>query len=170
MLQLQSAWEQLLQTFGIEQAKAQTVFMALADAYASPGRVYHTLDHIQAMLAWIERLRSLASDLPAIQLAAWFHDSIYDPHAADNEERSAMYAQSVLSSIAIPSATIQAASQMILSTKTHWTEANNRDCQILLDADLAILGAPVWQYNTYRQAIRKEYGWVPETAYKEGVS
>jgi predicted metal-dependent HD superfamily phosphohydrolase len=90
MLQLQSAWEQLLQTFGIEQAKAQTVFMALADAYASPGRVYHTLDHIQAMLAWIERLRSLASDLPAIQLAAWFHDSIYDPHAADNEERSAM--------------------------------------------------------------------------------
>jgi predicted metal-dependent HD superfamily phosphohydrolase len=47
---------------------------------------------------------------------------------------TAMYAQSVLSSITIPSATIQAASQMILSTKTHWTEANNRDCQILLDA------------------------------------
>src|SRR5215510_5718554 len=97
MLQLQHAWEQLLQPFGIEQARAQTAFTALVHAYGSPDRLYHTLDHIQAMLECIDMLRNYATDLPAIQLAAWFHDSIYDPHAADNEERSAHYAQNVLS-------------------------------------------------------------------------
>jgi len=168
MLQLQRSWEQLLQTFGIEQVKAQITFTTLADAYSSPGRIYHTLDHIQEVLEWIDRLCNYATDLPAIQLAAWFHDSIYDPHATDNEERSALYAQSFLSSLAIPSETIQAASQMILSTKTHRTEESQRDCQILLDADLAVLGAPVERYDTYAQAIRQEYDWVPETSYRAG--
>lgn len=168
MLQLQRSWEQLLQTFGIEQVKAQATFTTLAGAYSSPGRIYHTLDHIQEVLEWIDRLRPYATDLPAIQLAAWFHDSIYDPHATDNEERSALYVQSFLSSLAVPSETIQAASQMILSTKTHWTEESQRDCQILLDADLAILGAPVERYDTYAQAIRQEYDWVPETSYRVG--
>lgn len=168
MLQLQRSWEQLLQTFGIEQVKAQTTFAALADAYSSPGRVYHTLDHIQAVLEWIEMLRTHATDLRAIQLAAWFHDSVYDPHAADNEERSALYAQSSLSSLAVPSETIQAASQMILSTKTHWTEESKKDCYILLDADLAILGASVERYDAYAQAIRQEYDWVSEAPYRIG--
>jgi len=168
MHQFQHAWEQVLQTLGIEQVKAQTTFTALAEAYNSPGRVYHTLDHIQDVLEWIEKLRNRAADLPTIQLAAWFHDSIYDPHAADNEERSAVYAQSLLSSLALPSETVQAVSQMILSTKTHWTEASKRDCQILLDADLAILGASVLRYDTYAQAIRQEYSWVPEISYRTG--
>src|SRR5215469_3153714 len=118
MLHLQRSWQQLLQTFGIEHVKAQTTFTALADAYSSPGRVYHTLDHIQAVLAWIDMLRTHATDLRALQLAAWFHDSIYDTHATDNEERSALYAQRSLSSFAVPSETIHAVSEMILSTKT----------------------------------------------------
>jgi predicted metal-dependent HD superfamily phosphohydrolase len=166
MLQLQHEWEQLLHTFGIEQTKAQTVFTALSHAYSSPGRVYHTLDHIQAMLEWINRLHSHATDLPAIQFAAWFHDSIYNPHAPDNEERSAIYAQSVLSSLALPSETIQTVSRMILSTKTHWAEDPPKDCQILLDADLAILGAPVLYYDAYAQAIRQEYNWIPDISYR----
>lgn len=57
---------------------------------------------------------------------------------------------------------------MILRTKTHWTEESQRDCQILLDADLAILGAPVERYDTYAQAIRQEYDWVPEASYRAG--
>lgn len=168
MLQLQHSWEQLLQTFGIERVKAQTTFTTLADAYSGPGRVYHTLEHIQDVLVCIDGLRTYATDLPAIQLAAWFHDSIYDPYATDNEERSALYAQSLLSSFAIPSATLQAATQMILSTQTHWTEESQRDCQILLDADLAILGAPVERYDAYARAIRLEYARVPEASYRTG--
>ena len=168
MHRIQREWEKLLETFGIEQEKAETTFTALVHVYSSPGRVYHTLEHIQEMLTWIERLRDNALDLPTLQLACWFHDSVYDPSAGDNEEQSAIYAQRVLSDFALPSTTIAAVSQMILSTKTHWTEESNTDCHILLDADLAILGAPALDYDSYAKAIRQEYSWVAEASYKTG--
>ena len=78
MHHLQHEWEKLLEMFGIEQAKAETTFTVLVHMYSSPGRVYHTLEHIQAMLTWIESLRNDVTDLPTLQLACWFHDSIYD--------------------------------------------------------------------------------------------
>jgi predicted metal-dependent HD superfamily phosphohydrolase len=165
---LQNSWEQLLQGFSVEQARTQAIFTSLIDLYRSPGRVYHTLDHIQNVLQWVEILRDYANDLPVIQLAAWFHDSIYDPRATDNEERSAAYAQSSLSNSGIAAETLQTVSQMILSTKTHRAEESTIDCQILLDADLAILGASVPLYDIYAQAIRQEYSWVPEVSYKNG--
>lgn len=168
MSQLQRSWEQLLQVFGVEQVKAQTLFTALAAAYNSPGRVYHTLDHIQTVLEWVETQRSQCRDYPTVQLAAWFHDSVYDTRASDNEEQSASYMHNALASSIIPAQTLQAASQMILSTKTHQAEANKTDCHILLDADLAILGASVQNYHIYAQAIRKEYNWVPEGSYRTG--
>ncbi|HTK08820.1 MAG TPA: hypothetical protein VL485_16740 [Ktedonobacteraceae bacterium] len=168
MHHLQHSWEQLLQTFGVEQGKAQAPFTGLVNAYSSPDRVYHTLEHVQTVLEWIARLRGLATDLPALQLAAWFHDVVYDPRATDNEEQSALYAQSVLSGLAVPERTVQAVARMILSTKTHWIEESERDCQILLDADLAILGATVQDYDRYARAIRQEYAWVPEAAYRTG--
>ncbi len=168
MHHLQHQWEKLLEMFGIEQAKAGTTFTAIVHMYSSPGRVYHTLEHIQAMLTWIDRLRDNALDLPTLQLACWFHDSVYDSSARDNEEQSATYAQRVLSDFALPPTTIAAVSQMILSTKTHQTEESNTDCHILLDADLAILGAPALDYDSYAQAIRQEYSWVAEAAYKTG--
>ena len=48
------------------------------------------------------------------------------------------------------------------------TEESNTDCHILLDADLAILGAPALDYDSYAQAIRQEYRWVPEASYRTG--
>jgi predicted metal-dependent HD superfamily phosphohydrolase len=166
ILQFQDAWEQLLQTWGVERAQAQNAFAGLVAAYSSPGRVYHTLEHIQDMLQWIERLRDYANNLAVLQFSTWFHDSVYDPHATDNEERSVVYAQSMLSDLGLPPETIQIVAQMILSTKTHSAAKNDVDCQILLDADLAILGAPVARYETYAQAIRREYSWVAEDAYR----
>jgi predicted metal-dependent HD superfamily phosphohydrolase len=159
-------WEKLLQTWGIEQTEAQTAFAGLVAAYSSPGRVYHTLEHIQAMLQWIESLRDQAHDLAALQLSVWFHDSVYDPHAADNEEQSAAYAQSTLSHLGLPPSIIQIVARMILSTKTHQAGNDDVDYQILLDADLAILGAPSAEYENYARAIRKEYSWVAEAAYR----
>ena len=55
---------------------------------------------------------------------------------------------------------------MILSTKTHQTAKDEIDGQILLDVDLAILGAPSARYETYARAIRQEYSWVTEASYR----
>ncbi|MGZ7283798.1 HD domain-containing protein, partial [Streptococcus pyogenes] len=43
-----------------------------------------------------------------------------------------------------------------------------RDTQVLLDADLAILGASEERYKRYAADIRKEYAWVPEADYRKG--
>jgi predicted metal-dependent HD superfamily phosphohydrolase len=66
----------------------------------------------------------------------------------------------------VPQEITRAVSQMILSTKTHSADAEESDCHILLDADLAILGAPLEAYSRYAQAIRQEYGWVKEETYR----
>jgi predicted metal-dependent HD superfamily phosphohydrolase len=44
----------------------------------------------------------------------------------------------------------------------------DRETAILLDADLAILGAAPERYARYAGAIRQEYAWVPEAEYRVG--
>lgn len=87
MQDLQDEWQTVCQAVGVDPTRAQELFRELEQAYRGPGRFYHTLDHIQAMLGCIERLRDYASDLSALRLAAWFHDCVYDPRASDNEEQ-----------------------------------------------------------------------------------
>lgn len=165
ILDLQNEWEQLLHTLGVDQVQSRPVFTELIRVYQSPGRVYHTLEHIQAMLTWIERWRVYARNLPAIQLATWFHDCVYDSHASDNEEQSALYAEKALSGFVLPGEIIEMVSRLILATKTHEVAETWVDGQLLLDADLAILGAPTLTYNIYASAIRQEYSWLPEASY-----
>ncbi len=58
--------------------------------------------------------------------------------------------------------------RLILNTKYHQAAADDFDCQVLLDADLAILAADPIQYQEYAKVIRQEYAWVPEVEYITG--
>ena len=42
------------------------------------------------------------------------------------------------------------------------------DLGLFLDADLSILGAKGETYLAYSEAIRREYSWVPDDAYRAG--
>ena len=170
---LKSTWESLLQPFQVSPRFSQKVFLELVRAYSSVGRFYHTLEHIQLVLKVIEEIRrqSLPQALriinfPAIQLAAWFHDVIYDSKSKDNEEKSAEYAAARLTSLEIPNNTVQSVQNLILHTKNHQAPPADIDSQILLDADLAILGASELEYKTYAQGIRQEYAWVADELYR----
>jgi predicted metal-dependent HD superfamily phosphohydrolase len=170
---LKSNWNSLLQPFEVDSRVMQKVFLDLVTAYSSAGRFYHTLEHIQQMLDTIEQMRKpspiqapLAIDFPTIQLAAWFHDVIYDPRAKDNEEKSAEYAASALNQLQVPITTIDRIKALILNTKTHQAAPTDLDSQVLLDSDLAILGASELEYRVYAQAIRQEYAWVPDPVYR----
>jgi predicted metal-dependent HD superfamily phosphohydrolase len=44
----------------------------------------------------------------------------------------------------------------------------DRDTAALLDADLAILGAPEERYRRYAADVRKEYAFVPDAEYRKG--
>lgn len=172
---LTSYWEKLLDTFQVEPTDSQEVFLDLVTAYSSVGRYYHTLEHIQQVLETIESIRTTnptprweVAHFPDIELAGWFHDAIYDPQANDNEEKSAEYAIAALNKLGIPNSTVKRVEQLILNTKTHQALTDDIDSQIILDSDLAILGAPEWQYKAYARSIRQEYSWIAEEAYRAG--
>ena len=55
---------------------------------------------------------------------------------------------------------------MILATKFHQLPDNNLTSKILLDSDLSILAESNLTYTEYSLAIRAEYSWVSEAAYR----
>lgn len=58
-------------------------------------------------------------------------------------------------------------SELILLTQRHQVDSNDIDIdgQILLDADLGILGSDWSKYRLYAQNIRREYSWVSDDNY-----
>lgn len=167
-LSLELSWQNLLQNFGVDSAIARKTFLDIANLYSSPNRFYHNLDHVSQVLQVIELLRSLALEPDTIAFAAWFHDVIYDAKSNDNEEKSAEYAASLLNYFKLSSKLINSVTNLILKTKTHRYPDNDIDSQILMDADLSILGADVSNYRRYSQAIRQEYSWVSDESYQVG--
>src|SRR5579872_6892248 len=76
---LHKSWRDLLTPFASPPDVCEHVFAELVARYSRPERHYHTLTHIAAML------ELLPDTPPALALAVWFHDAIYDSRAADNE-------------------------------------------------------------------------------------
>lgn len=165
---LLAEWSSLLSLFGVPWAEAQRGFDELAEAYAGPGRFYHNLDHIRAVLDTVDDLSDLARDLPAVRLAAWYHDAVYDSRGKDNEERSADLAAECCRGWGVAAAVVETVQRLILATKSHLADADDVDGHVLLDADLAILGTDPDEYARYARAIRQEYAWVPEADYRRG--
>jgi predicted metal-dependent HD superfamily phosphohydrolase len=62
---------------------------------------------------------------------------------------------------------IDLVSALILATK-HDVIPSDKDQQILVDVDLAILGQPTAIFLEYENNIRKEYSWVLEKDFREG--
>ena len=143
------------------------MFRGLCSLYSQPGRAYHNLDHVAAMLDIVSQCEGLLYEPLEVRLAVWFHDYVYDPRRKDNEEQSAAYMTVIFDherwAFLRPRLT-----EMILATKTHRARWGDTDCQVLLDADLAILGASADEYDRYTRAIREEYAWVPEADYRAG--
>jgi predicted metal-dependent HD superfamily phosphohydrolase len=158
-------WNELVRNWAVDAAVRDRAFDDLQKHYAEASRFYHTLDHIENVLEVVDSLASHAKNLDAVRLAAWLHDVIYDSKASDNEERSAEYAERLCEELSIPEGTLVAS--LILKTRTH-DAAGDADAQVLLDADLAILGASEAVYRDYAEKIRQEYAWVPEPQYRQG--
>jgi len=167
--QLRRQWLGLLKPFAVPQALAEKTFDHLVAAYSEPGRFYHTLSHIENVLTTMDRLTGDAPH-PALQFAGWFHDAVYDTDAKDNEEKSAALARTMLQQLNIPADIVATTERLILLTKSHVPDSEDDEGKILVDADLAVLGATPSDYEEYARAIRREYAWVPELKYRVGRS
>ena len=162
------AFQTLLQQLGAAETAAAAVNIAVRDAYRTNELAYHNLTHIHETLAFAGRWRHLADNFTAVSLALWFHDVVYNPRAADNEALSAAMATRLLTSLDLDPILIDRVAALILVTRAHTPAEVDKDGGLIADADLAILGAAPAVYDVYRQAIRQEYDFVAETAFRAG--
>lgn len=134
-------------------------------AYCEPHRHYHNQQHILECLAELDRSRHLAQQPHAVELALWFHDAVYDPKEADNEERSAELARQCLRENGIDLPVVQTVAELILATK-HNEGKSEGDAGLMLDVDLSILGQPEERFLEYEEQVRQEYAWVPRLIFR----
>lgn len=164
---LELSWHETAAQVGMPLPNAKAMFRGFCSVYSKPDRTYHNLDHVAVMLDTVSEFEDLLREPLEVRLAVWFHDYVYDSRRQDNEEKSAYLASTILDheryALLRPRLT-----ELIMATKSHHARWGDPDCQLLLDADLAILGAAPADYDHYAQAIRREYAWVPEDRYREG--
>ena len=134
-------------------------------AWSAPERAYHTSDHLRTCLDHLDHDRALVHDPVALGLALWFHDAVYDPRAPDNEARSAEWARLALA--VIDPRLGQRVAELVLATG-HDGVAADDDARLLVDIDLAILGAEDAAFWRYEVAVRQEYAWVGDAEFRVG--
>ncbi|MFD5819978.1 hypothetical protein [Streptomyces sp. NPDC127038] len=143
----------------------------LLDRWAEPRRRYHTTDHLLAVLDRIDVLEShgeRAGDPAAVRLAAWFHDAVYLPDRSENEERSARLAERALAELGVSAERTAEVARLVRLTVTHDPADDDTDGAVLCDADLAVLASPPAAYAAYTAAVREEYAFVPDDAFRQG--
>lgn len=102
-------------------------------------------------------------------LALWFHDAVYWPWSAHNEERSADWAARFLRAQTLPAALVDTVHQHILDTR-HTPGPLTGDAQWVVDIDLAILGQDDKVYRLFERNVRREYFFVRWPRYVAGRS
>lgn len=160
-------WQSLTHRLGAEADASRQIGDRLVDAYSAPDRQYHGLKHLDFLFGEIERLANRIRDPDRLELAAWFHDWIYDTQRSDNEERSADTAIEMLTEMGVSPGFAGRVAALIRMTKAHISEGDSDD-DLFLDMDFAILGAPADDYDRYAQQVRAEYGWVPDEFFDAG--
>ncbi|WP_128381138.1 hypothetical protein [Streptomyces cavernae] len=136
--------------------------------WSEPQRRYHTVDHLAAVLDHVDVLEDHAADPEAVRLAAWFHDAVYLPDRDTNEERSARLAERALPEAGVSQARTDEVARLVRLTVTHDPEPGDTNGAVLCDADLAVLAKPPAEYAAYAAAVREEYGFVPDDAFRAG--
>ena len=146
-------------------------------------RRYHGLRHVVWVLRHSRELEGAiaecqhgasAYDAASVTAAACFHDAVYDPRADDNEERSAQLAENQLASLDWPADRCAFVAELVRATAGHLAdddgagEAAPWERRVLLDADLAVLGAEPAAYAAYVNGVRSEYGHLSEAEWADG--
>ena len=139
--------------------------------YAAPGRHYHDERHLDDCLGKLEAVADLGElDRRLLRWAILWHDSIYDPHRTDNEERSAERAERELLDCGADRRDASEVARLILLTKGHRTQPDDRLGALLVSIDLSILGSEPVRYRAYANAVRHEYRHVPDDEWRSGRS
>jgi len=138
----------------------------LLAAYAEPGRHYHTLQHLAECLELFDRVAHLANRPGEAAIALWFHDAVYLPPAKDNEARSADWAGAALREAGAGEDVCERVWALIMATAHHAAPGDTDAC-LVVDIDLAILGADAARFAEYEEQVRAEYAAVPIDLFRQ---
>lgn len=138
----------------------------LLASYAEPQRHYHTLQHLSECLDLFDQVAHLARRPGEAALALWFHDAVYIPQGHDNEARSAAWAGEALQAAGADEAVIARTQALIMATAHHQAQEQG-DARLVIDVDLAILGAEPARFAEYEEQVRAEYASVPVELYRQ---
>lgn len=156
-------WQELLVDLRV--APESDTFFRLQSAYAQKHRAYHTSRHIDECLSLFDGLKDLAEYPGEVECALWFHDAIYEPMSKFNEERSANWVTEFGAGVGLVSDTVARIRAHIMATRHVASPADN-DSRLVVDIDLAILGAAPSRYLEFERDVRREYRWVPGLVYR----
>lgn len=159
-----SRWSELAARLDIK--NPLVAFRWLESHYEEAARKYHGPHHINECLGVLDRSNLGEASNPLVEFGLWFHDAIYNTFSRKNEERSAEAAVRVLERSGRPPADCALVRELILATR-HDVRPTDPPQQLLVDVDLAILGANADRYAEFELQIRAEYWWVPTALYRK---
>jgi predicted metal-dependent HD superfamily phosphohydrolase len=164
-LELEVAWQRHVTT-------DRTLLDRLLARHREKHRRYHTAAHVAWVIRHVDELASVEpiDHLDEVIAAAFYHDAVYEPTYPANERASARLARRDLTAIGWDPEAIERVASMIEATEHGATGAggSNGDTAVLLDADLAILGADPAGYSTYVTGVRAEYRQVTDDEWRTG--
>lgn len=157
-------WQALCQKLHIQCDDAE--YQRLVTAWQEPQRAYHTLQHLQECLQhWDDCVMGEDDRSALIECAVWYHDAVYHPRANDNECQSADWAIRYLHALGVPREKLDQVRRLIMVT-CHDALPENDSQKLMLDIDLAILGADQPRFAEYGEQVRREYAHVPTVIYR----
>ena len=156
-------WDDAVRTLGGAPDAAD-----LIERYSEPHRSYHNTFHVASVVrdswALADTFTFTTEERAILTLAACAHDVIYEGKPGDDERASAAWARQRLAGL--EEEQITRVESLVLATITH--SSDDRLAQVMLDADLAILGSEPEHYERYRQAVRQEYGQYDDETWRAG--
>jgi predicted metal-dependent HD superfamily phosphohydrolase len=162
-IQFETSWQRVWDRLGLKAPEG--LRERLISAYGEPHRRYHSLQHLNECITHFESTVDLAIHPGEVELALWFHDAIYELQAKNNEQRSADWAVEEMMRSGAQAGQTSRVHALIMAT-CHTVIPGDADQQLLVDIDLAILGADPARFTEYDAQVKAEYSWVPEAVYR----
>lgn len=148
-------------------AAGQGLYDRLMACWNEEHRRYHTARHLRECLQHFAEVRDQAQHPAEIEVALWFHDAIYNPRRDDNELLSAQWAHQSVLQAGLPQEVADRVHALVMATR-HDAVPADPDAQLLVDVDLAILGAEPQRFDESDEHIRAEYAHVPDEEFRVG--
>ncbi|MDR2347436.1 MAG: hypothetical protein LBD90_02205 [Bifidobacteriaceae bacterium] len=155
--------------------EASRIGLKLLDRWSNPGRVFHGVGHLIAVLEKVDQLSEEASCPCLVRLAAFYHGAMLSTDIFDlsrhtwgeDEARSAELAFAQLTHLDLAPGKAARVRDLVAQLGARPALVKDPDLAVLCDAERAIVASDPRSYRTYAAQVREECAAAPERAILE---